>query len=132
MAYPTNPIYKLQKNPTTGVVDQVKTQDSATMPFNLKLIPFDPDNTDYQKYLAWVAEGNTAEAADGLTWDDIRATRDGILQSTDWTMTTGASVDQAQWAAYRQNIRDIPQTYKDKTPDDVVWPTQPSTAGPNT
>ena len=47
-------------------------------------------------------------------------------------MTTGATVDQAQWAAYRQTIRDIPQTYKDKTPDDVVWPTQPSTAGPNT
>ena len=37
MAYPTNPIYKLQKNPTTGVVDQVKTQDSATMPLILNL-----------------------------------------------------------------------------------------------
>ena len=27
-------------------------------------IPFDNDNTDYQTYLAWVADGNTAEAAD--------------------------------------------------------------------
>ena len=27
-------------------------------------IPVDPDNTDYQAYLAWVAEGNTAAAAD--------------------------------------------------------------------
>ena len=95
-------------------------------------IPFDEANTDYQEYLEW-AKTNTAEAADDtLTWDDIRATRDQILRDTDWTMTTGATVDQAQWAAYRQNLRDLPQTYKDKTPDDVVWPTQPSTAGPNT
>ena len=95
--------------------------------------PLDKENIDYQEYLLWVAEGNTAEKADDtLTWDDIRATRDQILRDTDWTMTTGATVDQAQWAAYRQVIRDIPQTYKDKTPDDVVWPTQPSTKGPNT
>ena len=94
------------------------------------MIPLDQDNTDYQEYLEW-AKTNTAEEPDGLTWNDIRAKRDSILKETDWTMTTGATVDQAQWAAYRQVIRDIPQTYKDKTPDDVVWPTQPSTAGPN-
>lgn len=95
------------------------------------MIPLDQDNTDYQEYLEW-AKTNTAEEPDGLTWNDIRAKRDSILKDTDWTMTTGATVDQAQWAAYRQNLRDLPQTYKDKTPDDVVWPTQPSTAGPNT
>ena len=96
-------------------------------------IPPDEANRDYQEYLEW-SKTNTAEAADTetLTWDSIRATRDQILRDTDWTMTSGATVDQAQWAAYRQVIRDIPQTYKDKTPDDVVWPTQPSTAGPNT
>jgi len=27
-------------------------------------LPFDEANTDYQEYLEWVAEGNTAEAAD--------------------------------------------------------------------
>jgi len=122
--------YKLIKNPFTNKVDSVQlTQTDSNI---MLIIPFDEANTDYQEYLAWVIEGNTAEAVDGLTWDDIRSTRDGILQSTDWTMTSGASVDQAQWAAYRQNIRDIPQTYSGKTPDEVVWPTQPSTAGPNT
>ena len=94
-------------------------------------IPLEVGNRHYDEYLEW-AKTNTVEAADGLTWDDIRSKRNNILRETDWTMTTGATVDQAQWAAYRQNIRDIPQTYKDKTPDDVVWPTQPSTAGPNT
>ena len=126
MAFPSNPIYKLVNHPITGELVNIRT---ATDDF----IPIAEDNTMYQNYLSWVAEGNTPEAADTetLTWDSIRATRDQILRDTDWTMTTGATVDQAQWAAYRQVIRDIPQTYKDKTPDDVVWPTQPSTKGPN-
>ena len=126
MAYPTDPIYKLYKSIVSGEITSVFVTKNGKE----YSIPCDEANTDYQEYLEW-AKTNTAEAADGLTWDDIRGKRDSILKDTDWTMTTGATVDQAQWAAYRQVIRDIPQTYKDKTPDDVVWPTQPSTAGPN-
>ncbi len=29
-----------------------------------KFIPINEENADYQEYLEWVAEGNTAEAAD--------------------------------------------------------------------
>ena len=36
----------------------------ATIAGKEVFVPLDTDNTDYQNYLTWVAEGNTAEAAD--------------------------------------------------------------------
>ena len=59
MAYPTNPIYKFVKDPISGEnISLLVTKNGQE--WNL---PFSTENTMYQEYLAWVAEGNTAEAA---------------------------------------------------------------------
>jgi hypothetical protein len=51
-------MYQLILNPDTNQPDGVwRLFDSAQ-------IPFAPDNTDYQAYLEWLAEGNEPEAAD--------------------------------------------------------------------
>jgi len=50
-------VYKLIKNPDNG-------QDCGVLRDGKDSIPFAPDNTDYQAYLAWVAEGNTPLPAD--------------------------------------------------------------------
>ena len=127
MSYTTYKKFRL----TDGTVNENSILVPATSDHPDIYIPRDENNKDYQEFLEWESQGNKLSEADSLSWDDIRLKRNKILIDTDWTMTTGATVDQAQWAAYRQTIRDIPQTYKNKTPDDVVWPTQPSTKGPN-
>ena len=52
--------YKLCKDPITKEVNVVnKIYSDHTIS-----IPFVDDNRHYREYLEWVAEGNTAEAAD--------------------------------------------------------------------
>ena len=49
---------------------QVKKFDGSISDTSIKrladnaFVPFDPDNTDYQAYLEWLAEGNTPLPAD--------------------------------------------------------------------
>ena len=53
--------YKLYKDDRNGAIPAIqKTTEDGT----IWSVPLDEANTDYQENLAWVAEGNTAEAAD--------------------------------------------------------------------
>jgi hypothetical protein len=54
-------MYKLLQDTISGPATCIKRiADNA-------YIPFDPANTDYQAYLAWIEAGNTPEPVDEVT-----------------------------------------------------------------
>ena len=52
-------MYKIRNKDTQYQTVYTENENGSVTSF-----PFDPDNTDYQTYLKWVAEGNTPEPAD--------------------------------------------------------------------
>jgi hypothetical protein len=56
-------------------------------------------------------------------WSEFRNIRDIKLQVSDWTQVPDAPVDQAAWAIYRQELRDLPANTTD--PRNVTWPEEP-------
>jgi hypothetical protein len=54
-------MYKFYKRNIDNLnIGVYRTNEDGT----ITAIPFDPENTDYQTYLKWVAEGNTPLPAD--------------------------------------------------------------------
>jgi hypothetical protein len=78
-----------------------------------------------------IFEGDILSEEDS-SWEIIRKKRDYLLKSTDWIMTPGSSLDQSAWAAYRQVLRDLPQTYQKTGLASIRWPKRPAMSGPNT
>lgn len=97
-------------------------------------IPMDEANRDYIDYLAWVDDGNTADAeftAQEITdnaWSALRGQRDMLLSATDFMMTVDfhgamSTQEQTDVAAYRNALRDLPDNTVD--PENLTWPTKP-------
>ena len=53
----------------------------------------------------------------------VRIARNQALAASDWTQVADAPVDQAAWATYRQELRDI--TSQETFPNEVTWPVPP-------
>jgi len=91
-------------------------------------------STTYES-LEWLADGEPPTLAEcEAAWAEIgrdyllrpvRAERDRLLAASDWTQAADAPVDAEAWAAYRQELRDLPATIKDPTAE-VEWPEPPA------
>lgn len=55
--------------------------------------------------------------------NNVRAERDQKLIESDWTQIADVPVDKEAWAAYRQDLRDIPK--QPGFPQGVIWPQKP-------
>jgi len=57
-------------------------------------------------------------------WISVRSERDRLLVVSDYTQLADSPIaDKLTWAAYRQALRDLPQTQND--PFNIVWPVAP-------
>ncbi len=52
----------------------------------------------------------------------VRGKRDDLIAKTDWMALSDVTMS-AEWQAYRQALRDIPE--QEGFPDNVTWPTKP-------
>ena len=94
--------------------------DVFELPQPLSPAPFDGAAYDIQSR-AWI-DARTAASK----WADVRMRRDRLLQRSDWTGLSDAPMTgpaRAQWAQYRQALRDIT---KQSDPDAIVWPEPPA------
>lgn len=53
----------------------------------------------------------------------VRGDRDSRLSACDWTQLADSPTDKNLWAAYRRQLRDVPQ--QAGFPNNVVWPNKP-------
>ena len=68
-------------------------------------------------------DGVFSPPAPVFTEEQIRTERDAKLTESDWTQVLDAPVDQAAWATYRQELRDVPA--QTGFPNNINWPTEP-------
>lgn len=73
---------------------------------------------------------NTAETTDNDDWwrARLRNIRNKLLLKSDWTQTADCSLSdekKAEWAVYRNALRDLPQNFVDERDEGFSFPAKP-------
>jgi hypothetical protein len=110
--------------------DVVICRMAKDQPYN----PFGGGNQTWEQYVnQQVAEGKAqvlqlTQVPDRLAayWKEVRSKRDALLSESDWTQARDVVLsNDSEWASYRNDLRNIPQTYAGDLRL-IVWPVKPS------
>lgn len=82
------------------------------------------DGKWFTHYIAVTPDDEQKAAMDANQAAFVRAERNRRLADSDWTQLPDAPVDQAAWATYRQELRDV--TAQAGFPWEINWPVEPS------
>jgi len=128
-------MYRTFYNNTTGkiIISRKMNQDAV----NTRLAQFTDqgvldvftDNIDTKKVNLETLEIETLTPVNTTpSW--MRQRRNMLLTDSDWTQGADSPLSdskKAEWATYRQALRDLTNTYPDPTSkDQITWPTKPS------
>ena len=83
--------------------------------------------SDGQGGFTFVTDPSKVQAKLDAAWTQLRAERNRRLAACDWTQLADAHLSQEKkdaWAAYRQELRDLPDELTD--PTQVEWPLDPT------
>lgn len=104
-------------------VNAFKTHDRLTQ----KLVSCDAyDDGEFVSVVQVVSlSAEEIQAAKDSAMAQIRATRNALLLACDWTQIADCNIPKkAEWATYRQTLRDFPSTISDARTT-VTWPHNP-------
>lgn len=78
---------------------------------------------------AWVEDADRREAVRSRWMEQLRGDRNAKLSLCDWTQVADNPLsddEKAEWATYRQALRDVPANNANiNSLDEVSWPTEP-------
>jgi len=108
-------IARIEKNIQTG---KIKYFDSNNSEIEKSLA----EAEIYEKQQAIIREQESPAHIAKQKWNEVRLKRNGLLSQSDWTQLDDSRENKEVWALYRQELRDIPQTFS--TPESVIWPSK--------
>ncbi len=109
-----------------GVFEVTSTPPPSFDPIQSEVV----ETTPVLENGVWITSWVVVELSDSekeirqlLKASSVRADRDRLLASSDWTQVADAPVDAALWATYRQALRNVPS--QAGFPLTVEWPVAP-------